>query len=231
MQYPQIAVFADGTKDGGGSGFANLVMASRRGILEAKIAGVICCNENGGVRRHANTLGIPFMYLPGPYPTRKDSDERRLELQRGIDAASTLYVTGLEADFVVYSGLLKLVRGLNPRTTCNIHPGPFPHTRGMYGHRVHEEVFRLKLPYSAVTMHFVTDEYDAMEGVFFQYPVFVGDAQSADEVEGRVRAIEVAWQPYITNLVVSGAIKWDGKNRDSLRVPEGYTLHNTNLGA
>jgi len=33
---------------------------------------------------------------------------------------------------------------------------------------------------------------------------------------------EHKWQPIITNMVVSGEISWDGKNRDSLKVSENY---------
>lgn len=47
----KIIVFASGTKDGGGSGFENLVNATKKGILNAEIIAVVSNHENGGVRR------------------------------------------------------------------------------------------------------------------------------------------------------------------------------------
>ena len=50
MDRPKIVVFASGTKDNGGSGFENLVEASRTGILDAEIVAVVSNHERGGVR-------------------------------------------------------------------------------------------------------------------------------------------------------------------------------------
>src|SRR3989344_4027077 len=88
MSKPKLIVFASGTKDGsssttplgfsktdyrqenlggGGSGFENLVNATKTGELDADIVGVVSNHEHGGVRERADRLGIPFTYFPGPY--------------------------------------------------------------------------------------------------------------------------------------------------------------------
>lgn len=121
------------------------------------------------------------------------------------------------ADFVICSGWLKYVRGLDPKKVVNIHPGP---TKGFggpgfYGHHVHEAVIQAfregKISQSAVTMHFVTEEGKDKEGydkgpVFFQLPVLIRPDDTAETLAARVNEKERAWQAYVFNLVVRGLI-------------------------
>ena len=67
MSRPKLFIFASGTATGGGSGFEKLVTASRNGVLDADIVGVVSNHEHGGVRERAERLGVPFFYFPGPY--------------------------------------------------------------------------------------------------------------------------------------------------------------------
>ncbi|MGD0576584.1 MAG: formyltransferase family protein [Candidatus Staskawiczbacteria bacterium] len=215
MDKPNLVIFASGKpkvdeSGGGGSGAKNLVLAQRAGILSANIVAFVSNNASGGVQKHAQELGIPFVYFPGPY-----------------DFGNYRYVVrSCQADFIALSGWLKLVEGLDPRTTFNIHNGPLPEFGGlgMYGHHVHEEVLKAfhegRLTHSAVCMHFVTTEYDKGP-VFFYHKVPILAADTAEELGRRVNDIEHKWQPWATNLVVSGRIFWDGK---SLRVPPGYSF-------
>ena len=67
---PKLLIFASGTENGGGSGFENLVLATRtqhRGstsVLEADIVAVVSNYENGGVREHADRLGMAISCSP-----------------------------------------------------------------------------------------------------------------------------------------------------------------------
>lgn len=201
----RLLVLASGTKDGGGSGFENLVLASRSGVLEADICGVVSNWEAGGVHTRAEKLGVPFTYFAGPYD----------------EAGYATLMERYEPDFVALSGWLKPVMGLDPKTTFNIHPGPLPRFGGkkMYGHNVHEAVIEAyrsgEVGYSAVSMHFVTPVYD--EGpVFFVYPVPVLPDDTAETLAARVQTAEHDWQPRVTNAVVSGQVTWDGKDPKSL---------------
>jgi len=205
---PKIIIFASGTKDGGGSGFQELVENSRTGVLNAEIVSVVSNHAQGGVYQKAQKLNIPFEHMPAPW-----SAEQYKELIE-------------KADWVILSGWLKLTKGLNPQRTINIHPGPLPQFGGdgMYGHYVHEAVIKAfkegKVKESAVSMHFVTEEYD--EGpVFFQYPVRIRENDTSETLAERVNKIEHGWQSFITNLVVHEKIKWDGKK---LTVPDWYKL-------
>jgi len=206
-----LLIFASGTREGGGSGFQILVENTKTGILDVHIVAAVSNHEHGGVRAYADSLRIPFEYFPSPY-TKGSYKE---------------IVSKYNADFVSLSGWLKLVHGLDPKRTINIHPGPLPQFGGddMYGQRVHEAViaeFRKgNVQNSAVSMHFVTEDYDAGP-MFFRYPVKIRYDDTPETLGVRVNAIEYAWQSFITNLVIQEKIKWDGKDPKSLVVPSWY---------
>ncbi len=217
---PNLIIFASGAKDGGGSGFMNLVYASRRGLLRAKIVGVVSNHENGGVRQKADKLGVSFEHFARPWTTDR---------YRAI-------VAKYKANYTALSGWLKFVHGLDPRTTFNIHPAILPHTAGTYGHYAHELALRKfhngEIPHSAITMHFVTDadperkdeSYDRGP-IFFQFPIYIFDGYTTDRLAKSANDAEHLWQPMITNLVVTGKISWDGENPASLQVPGWYRHH------
>lgn len=219
MSKPKILVFASGSADGGGSGFEKLVEASRNGPLNAEIVAVVSNHLNGGVRKRANKLGIPFLYFLKPW----DSEGyQRLARTTG-------------ADFFALSGWLKKVTGLDPKTrfnsktVFNIHPGPLPKFGGdgLYGHHVHEAVMaafrRGEITHSAVSMHFVTEEYDRGP-VFLDCRVKINEDDTPESLARRVNDCEHYYQPRITNMVVNGLISWDGVNPNSLICPRDHEI-------
>lgn len=210
----KIIVFASGTKEGGGSGFENLVNATRDGRLDAEITAVVSNHEHGGVREKADRLGIRFIHFPTfAKASAGEAEPRTAERYREIAES---------ADLVCLSGWLKLVTGLDPAKTINIHPGPLPRFggAGMYGHHVHEAVMeaykRGEVTHSAVSMHFVTEKYD--EGpLFFSHPVPIMPDDTAETLAKRVNDAEHEWQPVITNKVLHGEISWDGHDPKTLK--------------
>jgi phosphoribosylglycinamide formyltransferase-1 len=190
----RVLVFASGDAKGGGSGFQELVEFSRTNppVLDAQIIGVISNHPNGGVHRKAEALQIPFDYWPGPYDAK------------GYQS----FVEKYQADFVMCSGWLKFVRGLDPAKTVNIHPGPLPKFGGpgMYGHHVHEAVMaayhRGEITQSAVSMHFVDEKAYDHGPIIFQMPVLIRPDDDAETLAKRVNEKERAWQSHILNLVV-----------------------------
>jgi phosphoribosylglycinamide formyltransferase-1 len=190
----RVLVFASGDEKGGGSGFQELVEFSRTNppVLNAQIAGVISNHQNGGVRRRADALHIPFEYWSGPFDAKGYRN----------------FIEKYQADFVMCSGWLKFVRGLDPAKTVNIHPGPLPRFGGpgMYGHYVHEAIMaafhRGEIIQSAVTMHFVDETTYDHGPIIFQMPVLIRPDDDAETLAKRVNEKERAWQSYILNLVV-----------------------------
>ena len=211
MNKPKLIIFASGTKTNGGSGFENLVTASRSqtGGLEANIIAVVSNHEKGGVWEKANCLGVPFIHFAGPWTAEKYKE------------------TASRADFVALSGWLKLISGLDPRTTFNIHPGLLPQFGGpgMYGHHVHEAVMaayhRGEIKNTGISMHFVTEEYDKGP-IFFQSIVPILPTDNAESLAKRVNKREHECQPFVTDAVIHGRIHWDGVNPDSLVTPKDW---------
>ena len=208
---PKLIIFASGSREGGGSGFENLVKSVTSGILDAYIVGVVSNYGDGGACEKAARLGVKFIHFPGPYTAE---NYQKIFQDSG-------------ADYAALSGWLKLVNGLDSVKTFNIHPGPLPKFGGggMYGHYVHEAVMRAyekgEVTHSAVTMHFVTDKYD--EGpVFFRYPVEILPDDTPETLAKRVNEAEHKYQPIITNLVVHGEISWDGRDSKTLKTPPDY---------
>jgi len=209
----KLLIFASGSKTGGGSGFENLVLKAREGILDANVIAVVSNHERGGVRERADRLNVPFIHFIGPWT---EEEYKKLVEKSG-------------AEFVALSGWLKLVAGLNPKTTFNIHPGPLPRFggKGMYGHFVHEAVMEAfkkgELTHTQITMHFVTEKYD--EGpIFFRLNIPILQDDTEESLGKRVNCYEHEYQPIITNLVVQGKIKWDGINPSSLQIPLDYSI-------
>jgi len=203
---PRLLIFASGTPQGGGSGFRRLVGASRTGKLNADIVGVVSNHRDGGVRAAAHNLDIPFIHFPPPH----------------LATEYRMIVDDYEPDFVALSGWVKMAKGLDPRTTLNIHPGPLPRFGGpgMYGYHVHEAVLEAyrhrEIKESAVSMHFVTEDGYDQGPVFFRHPVPIEPGDTRESLGIRVNAMEHEWQAQVTNEVLAGRIRWDGKDPKSL---------------
>jgi phosphoribosylglycinamide formyltransferase-1 len=198
---PNILVFASGTKTGGGSGFEVMVRASRTRppILDAGICAVITNHFEGGVWHKAKALGIHCEYWGGPY------------LAEGYQNFAKYF----NADYVMLSGWLKLVTGLDPARTINIHPGPLPRFGGpkIYGHYVHEAVMaayhRGEITHSAVTMHFVDAIYDHGP-IIFALPIPIERRDTPETLAAKVNQAEHDWQPRVLNYVVHGQVRLVG---------------------
>lgn len=206
-----LLVFASGDEVGGGSGFQKLVEAVKAGRLHANIVGVVSNHIAGGVAKKAQLLNIPFYC---PKNSWKEEDYKFM-----------VWLTN--ADFIALSGWLKLVKGLPPEKTINIHPGPLPQFGGpgMYGHHVHEAVLaaykRGEITHSEVCMHFVTEQYD-QGPVFLRCSVEILPDDTAETLGSRVNKAEHEFQWLFTNKVIIGEITWDGKDPRSLRGAENH---------
>jgi folate-dependent phosphoribosylglycinamide formyltransferase PurN len=193
-QKPRVLVFASGDEKGGGSGFQELVEFSRTNppVLDAQIVGVISNHEHGGVRKKADAFHVPFECWAGPFEGK----------------SYRTFVEKYRTDYVMCSGWLKFVKGLDPARTVNIHPGPLPQFGGpgMYGHHVHEAVIaafrRGEIIQSAVTIHFVDEAAYDHGPIIFQMPVLIRPEDDAESLARRVNEKERAWQSHILNLVV-----------------------------
>jgi len=178
-----------------------LVRASRTKppILDAWICGVVTNHVDGGVWQKAKALGVRPEYWRGPYTAKGYQN----------------FVKYFGVDFVMLSGWLKLVTGLEPARTINIHPGPLPRFGGpnLYGHHVHEAVMaayhRGEITHSTVTMHFVDEVYDRGP-VFFALPVPIDPDDTPETLAAKVNRAEHEWQPRVLNYIVRGQVRLAG---------------------
>jgi phosphoribosylglycinamide formyltransferase-1 len=114
------------------------------------------------------------------------------------------------------SGWLKLIAGLDPAQTINIHPGPLPRFGGpkLYGHYVHEAVMaayqRGEITHSAVTMHFVDAVYDRGP-ILCALPVPIEPGDTPETLAAKVNRAEQEWQPRVLNYVVHGQVRLVGQ--------------------
>lgn len=209
MTNKRLLIWATGGKDGGGSGFQEMVEFSRTDppILDAWIVGVVSNHEFGGVRKRADKLKIPFYHWQGDDYSAKHY----------LEVANFF-----RADYHMLSGWLYRVRGLPADRTVNIHPAWLPGDgshgefggKGMWGHRVHEAVIKAfregRITQTAVSMHFVIDfdekGYDRGP-LFFRLPIKPHDDDTAESIGRRVNEKERAWQSFIMNLVIQGQIR------------------------
>jgi len=236
MNLPKLLVFASGAKGGppgqdGGSGFQELVDWSRKNPNSFEVVGVISNHPNGGVKRRAVALGIPFTHFD-PSSSRLNLEIQGLALKSlGVAEQYREIAKKSGADYFALSGWMKRTHGLPPQKTINIHPALLSQLEGkfggagMYGLKIHEAVKEAfekgEIQNSGLSMHFVTDTYDGGP-VFFEYPVPLDKGMTAIDIREHVNVAEHEWQPKITNMVVHNEISWNGKDSNSLKVPEGY---------
>lgn len=89
----------------------------------------------------------------------------------------------------------------------NIHPALLPKFggKGMYGHHVHEAVFANRESESGITVHFVNANYD--EGsVVFQARVALSPEDQPEDIEKKVRALEIEHFPQVIDRVIFAKI-------------------------
>jgi len=164
----RIATFASGR----GSNFCAIVDAIESGELNSEVAGVISNNSDSGVIEFAKSKEFPYEVINKKrYPGEGELKNKILDT---LDDWS--------ANFIVLAGYMKkidssVVRKYKNRI-LNIHPTLLPSFggNGMYGLNVHEAVLNYGVKYSGVTVHIVTDEYDAGPIVLQQIvPVYEND--------------------------------------------------------
>lgn len=170
----------------GGSNFQALAEACRDGIIPATAAVLICNNADAPALSRAKSLGIPahHLCLGALIPDAATLDRRCLEILRRY-----------AVDLVVLCGYMKkigpLVLDAYRGRMINTHPALVPKFggQGMYGRHVHHAVIAARESVTGVTVHLVTEEYDA-GSILAQTEVPVLPCDDADSLATRVLARE-----------------------------------------
>lgn len=180
----KIAVFASGS----GSNAENIIRYFRENEDCGEVVMVVCNRPDAGVVERATRLGVDVEIVNRSQLADSDYMLPLLEA-RGVNC-------------VVLAGFLLmvppyLIRRYEGRMV-NIHPSLLPKFggKGMYGHHVHEAVVAAGECESGITIHLVSEEYDKGR-ILFQASVAVAPGDKAEDVERKVRELEMRYFPGI----------------------------------
>ena len=166
----KIVVFASG----GGSNFKSIYSNTENGkIGNTKVTLLVSNNPKSGAVKFANEKGInTFILNSYRFPEKKNYNEILVSEMNKINP-----------DLIVLAGYMKLIpydlTSLYKRKIINIHPGKLPAFggKGFYGMNVHRAVLDSGDSETAVTIHYVNEEYD--QGMIIheeKVPVESGDS-------------------------------------------------------
>ena len=184
-----IAIFASG----GGTNAENIAHYFSKNE-EVEIRLILTNNQNAGVLKRADILGIPWVSFNRN--TFYKTDEI-LDVLREIDT-----------DLIVLAGFLWLVPQnilrAYPDRIINIHPALLPKYggKGMYGHHVHEAVIASGDKISGISIHYVNEKYDEGQ-IIFQKELDILDSDNPDSLASRIHKLEYAYYPKVIENLIS----------------------------
>lgn len=161
-----------------------------------EISVVVSSRPDAFALTRASRLGIPTKVI-----TKTQLEEE----------AQMVMNTVKDCDYIILAGFLPkiphyLIANF-PKRIINIHPALLPKFggKGMWGHHVHEAVKAAGETQSGITIHFVNEELDKGEHIAqFATPILPTD--TADDIEAKVHALELAHFPQVIEAVVRGCI-------------------------
>ncbi len=105
-------------------------------------------------------------------------------------------------DFIVLAGFLKLIPKdliyAYPGKIINIHPALLPKYggNGMYGHHVHDAVYKSGDDKSGITIHYVDEHYDEGD-VIFQAAIDLDKGDGSVEIAAKIHQLEMKHFPKV----------------------------------
>lgn len=184
-----IAVFASGS----GSNAENIVNRLNRPGSRHRVSLIVTNRRDAGVIERAARLGVPCEIID------------RATLADEAATGAVLDRHGVE--FIALGGFLAMIPAWMiaryPRRIVNIHPSLLPRHggKGMWGHHVHEAVHAAGDKESGITIHYVDEHYDSGD-IIFQDRVAIGSADSAVDIEAKVRALEPLHYPAVVESLL-----------------------------
>lgn len=179
-----VAIFASGT----GSNADALIRYSQKKDSSYSVVVIVSNKENAGVRSVSEHFSIPFEHI-----------------QQADDGASIIaLLQKYNVDIIALGGYMKLlppelVRAFKGKI-INIHPSLLPDYggKGMYGNHVHMAVWKDKMPYTGLTIHYVDEEYDRGQALI-QCRIDIGDCVSPEAIAEKVKEAERMIYPLMLN--------------------------------
>ena len=177
-----LVLFASGS----GSNFITIYNNTlNKKIKNSKIVLLVSNNPNSNSINFAKEAGIDTLIInKRRYPI---NDEYKIILKEKL--------LSVKPDLIILAGYMKLIpkpiTSLFENKIINIHPGKLPEFggKGFYGLNVHRAVLEKKEKYTAVTIHYVNENYD--EGmIIHEEKIKVLDNDSPESLSTRVLTYE-----------------------------------------
>ena len=202
MEKKRLAVFASGR----GSNFQVILKNTISGYIFADIVLLISNKQDAGVLEIARQHGIRTeVFEPKKFA---DADAFNKEILNALIDA--------HIDYIILAGYLKMIGPEIVRRysnkIVNIHPALLPSFggKGMYGHHVHDAVFKHGVKVSGVTVHLVNNEYD--DGpILMQKCVDISDLNSPEEIAAAVLRVEHELYPRAVKVLAEDRVLVQGR--------------------
>jgi phosphoribosylglycinamide formyltransferase 1 len=205
---------------GRGTDFQAIVDHARLGIFSGvKVAGLLCNRDGAAVLQRAKDAGIPANFVPGTSgriftnQTERDSarsafDQECLQIARS-EGVSLIVLAGFDQILgrkLVDSFTFKILN-IHPAYDLNRFGG-----KGMVGLRVHEEVLKIRAPYSGCAVHFVTNDVD-LGPVILKKKVTINSRDTPESLEKKVLDLEHLAYPEAIQLVIDERVRLDSSGK------------------
>jgi len=189
---------------GGGTTLQNLLDRIGTGQLNARVQVVISSRHGAGGLERAQRHNVPTVVCASrDYP---NFEEMSLDIWDQVEQHP--------ADLVCLAGFMCFLRIKQSflGRVINIHPSLIPAFcgKGLYGHRVHEEVIKSGVKVTGCTVHFADNEYDHGP-IILQRTAPVLDDDTPDTLAARVFEQECIAYPEAVRLFGEGRLKIEGR--------------------
>ena len=191
----RIVVFASG----GGSNFKSIYNNILNGKIENSIIPILVSNNPlSGAVLFAKDRGIEtFILNTKRYPNKNDYNNILIQKLDKVKPA-----------LIVLAGYMKLIpsiiTSIYDKRIINIHPAKLPDFggKGFYGMKVHEAVIKSGIKETAVTIHYVNEEYD--QGmIIHEERVVVDKNDSVESLAKKVLSVEHSVYSKIINKILN----------------------------
>lgn len=202
MSLKRIAVMVSGR----GSNLQSIIDEIDKGNINGEISLVISNKENAyGIERAINNNIKTLVASKDKYPT--------------ITERTNIILDNLEdenIDFVVLAGYMEILEkkfiDRYKNKIINIHPSLIPSFcgKGLYGMRVHNEVYRYGVKVTGATVHFVDEGADTGP-VIMQDVVVVEEFDMPKNIAEKVLKVEHRLLPEVVRLMCEDKIMVDDR--------------------
>ena len=190
-----IVVFASG----GGSNFKSIYNGTLNGkIKNTSISLLISNNPKSGAVLFAKEKDIDvFILNANRYPDNDEYESVLIEKLKKV-----------EPILVILAGYMKLIpsktTSIYKGKIINIHPGKLPDFggKGLYGMNVHQAVINSGVKETAITIHYVNEEYDKGM-IIHQEKIPINRDDSVESLAKRVLLMEHKIYPQIINKLLN----------------------------